>query len=94
MASTRENYETRAAREYRTKKFRQLKALFDSMNLGSINVFLTPEMDTFGDSFKVGAAVRASQAYELECALKMGYQIMNVGAYWKHKYPEYKGIIG
>ena len=34
VAQTVHGYETRAAREYRAKKFRELKALFDSMYLG------------------------------------------------------------
>ena len=33
IAKTVHGYETRAAREYRVKKFRELKALFDSMYL-------------------------------------------------------------
>ena len=34
IAKTVHGYETRVAREYRAKKFRELKALFDSMYLG------------------------------------------------------------
>ena len=34
IAKTVHGYETRVAREYRVKKFRELKALFDSMYLG------------------------------------------------------------
>ena len=34
IAKTVHGYETRAAREYRAKKFRELKALFDNMYLG------------------------------------------------------------
>jgi len=34
LAKTVHGYETRAAREYRAEKFRELKALFDSMYLG------------------------------------------------------------
>jgi hypothetical protein len=34
IAKTAHGYETRAARDYRAKKFRELKALFDSMYLG------------------------------------------------------------
>ena len=33
-AKTMHGYETRTARQYRTKKFREMKALFDSMYLG------------------------------------------------------------
>ena len=34
VAKTVHGYETRAAREFRAKKFRELKALFDRMYLG------------------------------------------------------------
>ena len=34
IAKTVHGYETRAARKYRAEKFRELKALFDSMYLG------------------------------------------------------------
>jgi len=34
IAKTVHGYETRAARDYSAKKFRELKALFNIMNLG------------------------------------------------------------